>query len=130
MFGQLEEMDCLSILFILQFGSGSDSDDGDEEAKRVREERLAAYAAKKANKTAVIAKTSVLLDVKPWDDETDMDAMCKGVKAIQMDGLVWGACESSKTGSSSKSSRHDLILISPPYYLQPSWSQSATASTS
>merc|ERR1711970_1140886 len=33
--------------------------------------------AKKAKKPALIAKTSVLLDVKPWDDETDMDAMLK-----------------------------------------------------
>jgi len=59
----------------------------------VREERLKAYAEKKAKKPAVIAKTSVLLDVKPWDDETDMAAMQKHVKAIEMEGLVWGACE-------------------------------------
>ena len=50
-----------------------------------------AYAAKKAKKPALIAKTSVLLDCKPWDDETDMDAMLKAVKTIEMDGLVWGA---------------------------------------
>ena len=52
---------------------------------------MKAYAEKKAKKPALIAKTSVLLDVKPWDDETDMDAMLKDVKAIEMDGLVWGA---------------------------------------
>ena len=33
----------------------------------------------------------VILDVKPWDDETDMEALKNGVLAIQMDGLVWGA---------------------------------------
>ena len=53
--------------------------------------RLAAYAAKKSKKPALIAKTSVLLDVKPWDDETDMNEMLKAVKAIEMDGLLWGA---------------------------------------
>ena len=58
---------------------------------RITEERLAAYAAKKSKKPALIAKTSVLFDVKPWDDETDMDAMLKAVKSIEMDGLVWGA---------------------------------------
>jgi len=42
----------------------------------------------------VIAKSSVVLDVKPWDDETDMQEMEKQVRAIVMDGLVWGACES------------------------------------
>merc|ERR1712014_468975 len=61
------------------------------DAKRIREERLAAYHAKKSKKPTVIAKTSVLLDCKPWDDETDMNAMLKEVKKIQMEGLVWGA---------------------------------------
>ena len=44
----------------------------------------------------MIAKTSVLLDCKPWDDETDMNAMLKEVKKIEMDGLTWGACKSFK----------------------------------
>merc|ERR1712140_138887 len=55
------------------------------------EARLAAYAEKKAKKPALIAKTSVLLDVKPWDDETDMDALTSAVKSVEMDGLSWGA---------------------------------------
>ena len=70
------------------------SDDEEEEsadAKRIREERLAAYHAKKSKKPALIAKTSVLLDCKPWDDETDMNKMLKEIKTIKMDGLVWGA---------------------------------------
>merc|ERR1712071_487903 len=70
---------------------GSDDEEDDAEKKRITEERLAAYAAKKSKKPALIAKTSVLLDVKPWDDETDMDAMLKAVKTIEMDGLLWGA---------------------------------------
>ena len=70
---------------------GSDDEEDDAEKKRITEERLAAYAAKKSKKPALIAKTSVLLDVKPWDDETDMDAMLKAVKSIEMDGLLWGA---------------------------------------
>jgi hypothetical protein len=52
---------------------------------------LQAYAAKKSKKPALIAKTSVLLDVKPWDDETPMDKLKECVKSIEMDGLVWGA---------------------------------------
>merc|ERR1719262_1515708 len=73
------------------FGSDEEEEEESEEAKRVREERLAAYAAKKSKKPALIAKTSVLLDVKPWDDETDLNEMLKAVKAIEMDGLLWGA---------------------------------------
>merc|ERR1712012_1341067 len=37
------------------------SDDEDEEAAKIREERLAAYAAKKSKKPALIAKSSILL---------------------------------------------------------------------
>merc|ERR1711935_496170 len=70
---------------------GSSDEEESEEKKRITEERLQAYHAKKAGKKAVIAKTSVLLDVKPWDDETDMDEILKNVKSIEMDGLFWGA---------------------------------------
>lgn len=69
---------------------GSD-DEEDDEASRIREERLAAYAAKKSKKPVLIAKSSVTLDVKPWDDETDMKAMEEMVRKIEADGLLWGA---------------------------------------
>lgn len=68
---------------------GSDEEE-DAETTRIKEERLAAYAAKKAKKPAVIAKSSILLDVKPWDDETDMSKLEECVRTVQMDGLVWG----------------------------------------
>lgn len=42
---------------------------------------------------AVVAKSSILLDVKPWDDETDMAKLEECVRSIQADGLVWGSCE-------------------------------------
>ena len=32
--------------------------------------------------------------MKPWDDETDMDAMLAACKTIEKEGLVWGACKS------------------------------------
>lgn len=71
---------------------GSDEED-DAEAARIRDERVAAYAAKKSKKPALIAKSSVLLDVKPWDDETDMAKMQEQVRTIVMDGLLWGAAK-------------------------------------
>ncbi|XP_045583619.1 elongation factor 1-delta isoform X3 [Procambarus clarkii] len=67
------------------------SDEEDEEAERIKEERLKAYAEKKAKKPGPIAKSSVLLDCKPWDDETNMAAMEVEIRKIEMDGLVWGA---------------------------------------
>lgn len=66
-------------------------DEEDAEAARIREERLKAYAEKKSKKPELIAKSSVILDVKPWDDETDMKEMEKQVRTIEMEGLLWGA---------------------------------------
>lgn len=63
----------------------------DAEAARIREERLKAYADKKSKKPALIAKSSIILDVKPWDDETDMKKMEETVRTIVMEGLLWGA---------------------------------------
>ena len=36
-------------------------------------------------------KSVVTLEVKPWDDETNMEELEAAVRAIEMDGLVWGA---------------------------------------
>ncbi|XP_004443098.1 PREDICTED: elongation factor 1-delta isoform X5 [Ceratotherium simum simum] len=69
---------------------GSDEEE-DKEAARLREERLRQYAEKKAKKPALVAKSSILLDVKPWDDETDMAQLEACVRSIQLDGLTWGA---------------------------------------
>nr|CAI5827546.1 unnamed protein product [Callosobruchus analis] len=63
----------------------------DAEAAKIREERLKAYAEKKSKKPELIAKSSIVLDVKPWDDETDMKELEKATRSIEMDGLVWGA---------------------------------------
>ncbi|KAJ0182537.1 hypothetical protein K1T71_001906 [Dendrolimus kikuchii] len=72
---------------------GSDDEEENAEATKLREERLAAYNAKKAKKPVLIAKSNIILDVKPWDDETDMAAMEQAVRAIAIDGLLWGAAK-------------------------------------
>lgn len=67
------------------------SDDDDEEAEKAKAERAAKMEAqKKGGKPGVVAKSSIVLDVKVWDDETDLDEVEKLVKAIQKDGLLWG----------------------------------------
>ncbi|KAK7889841.1 hypothetical protein WMY93_025401 [Mugilogobius chulae] len=65
--------------------------DEDEEAERIKEQRLKEYAERKAKKPALIAKSSILLDVKPWDDETDMAKLEECVRSVQADGLLWGS---------------------------------------
>jgi len=76
---------------------GSDEEE-DAEAAKVREQRLAEYAAKKSKKTQVIAKSNVILDVKPWDDETDMKELEKCVRSIIKDGLLWGVSKLMPVG--------------------------------
>lgn len=86
--------------------TGGDDDDvdlfgsDDEEATKAWEEQLEKRAkegqaridARNAAKgVKVVAKSSVLLDVKPWDDETDLEAMEAAVRSVQMEGLHWGA---------------------------------------
>merc|ERR1712183_297135 len=51
---------------------GSDDEEDTAEQERIKAERIAAYNERKAGKKKVTAKSSILLDVKPWDDETDM----------------------------------------------------------
>lgn len=71
----------------------SDSEGEDDAAAELREKRLAEYAAKKSKKPALIAKSNIILDVKPWDDETDMKQMETEVRKIVTDGLLWGAAK-------------------------------------
>uniref|UniRef100_A0A8D3B6W3 Eukaryotic translation elongation factor 1 delta b (guanine nucleotide exchange protein) n=1 Tax=Scophthalmus maximus TaxID=52904 RepID=A0A8D3B6W3_SCOMX len=64
--------------------------DDDEEAENLKQQRLKEYAERKAKKPTLIAKSSILLDVKPWDDETDMAKLEECVRSVQTDGLLWG----------------------------------------
>jgi elongation factor 1-beta len=49
---------------------GSDGEEEDAEAARIREERLAEYKKKKEGKTKPAAKSVVTMDVKPWGKTT------------------------------------------------------------
>jgi len=77
------------------------SDSEDEEAAAANEalkaKRVAEYNAKKAmkeeKKGKVIAKSSIVFDVKPWDDETDLDVLCAKIKQIEKPGLLWGGAQ-------------------------------------
>jgi len=79
------------------FGSDDEEED-DAEKAALKEKRLAEYAAKKSKKPALIAKSNVILDVKPWDDETDMKELEAAVRSIQMDGLLWGSSKLMPVG--------------------------------
>ncbi|CAN6483209.1 unnamed protein product [Victoria cruziana] len=81
---------------------GADDDDlnlfGEEteDEKKAAAEREAAVKASSKKKES--GKSSVLLDVKPWDDETDMKKLEEAVRSIQMPGLLWGASKLAPVG--------------------------------
>eukprot|EP00296_Roombia_truncata_P008404 JP446884.1.p1 GENE.JP446884.1~~JP446884.1.p1 ORF type:complete len:243 (-),score=110.43 JP446884.1:75-764(-) len=74
---------------------GSDDEGGDEEYKKMIAEKTAKVLERQAgyqNKD----KSSIVLDIKPWDDETDLAAMEAAVRALfpgglEGSGLAWGA---------------------------------------
>ncbi|XP_057208805.1 eukaryotic translation elongation factor 1 delta b (guanine nucleotide exchange protein) isoform X2 [Triplophysa rosa] len=89
------------------FGSDEEVDD---EAERLKEQRLQEYAAKKAKKPALIAKSSILLDVKPWDDETEMSKLEECVRSVQVDGLLWGASKLVPVGYGIKKLQINCVV--------------------
>jgi elongation factor 1-beta len=108
-----------------------DDEEEDADAEKLKAERVAAYNAKKANKPKAAAKVCrfffsslkvryhdyliysqsvVTMDVKPWDDETDMVALEKAVRSIEQDGLVWGASKLVPIGYGIKKLQITLVV--------------------
>ncbi|GFF27119.1 hypothetical protein IFM58399_01609 [Aspergillus lentulus] len=89
---------------------GSDEEEEDPEVVAQREARLAEYKKKKEGKVKPAAKSIVTLEVKPWDDETNLDELLENVKAIEMDGLVWGAYKWVPVGFGIKKLQINLVI--------------------
>jgi len=89
---------------------GSSDEEVDEEKEALTKKRLEEYAAKKAGKTKPAAKSVVTMEVKPWDDTTDMAQLEKNVRAIEKDGLVWGASTLVAVGFGIKKLQINLVV--------------------
>lgn len=90
---------------------GSDEDEVDEEAEKIKAERVAQYAAKKAQKgPKPAAKSIVTLEIKPWDDETNLDELLANVKAIEKEGLTWGAHQWIPVGFGIKKLQMNVVV--------------------
>ncbi|CAA7044754.1 unnamed protein product [Microthlaspi erraticum] len=95
--------------------SADDDDDMDlfgdetEEEKKAAEEREAAKKDTKKSKES--GKSSILMDVKPWDDETDMKKLEEVVRAVEMPGLLWGASKLVPVGYGIKKLTIMLTII-------------------
>lgn len=61
----------------------------DEEKAQMERMKAKAAAAGKDKKKAVIAKSLIVWEVKPWEAETNLDDLAKLILAIQLDGLEW-----------------------------------------
>uniref|UniRef100_A0A5B7C9T6 Putative elongation factor 1-delta 1 n=1 Tax=Davidia involucrata TaxID=16924 RepID=A0A5B7C9T6_DAVIN len=80
-----------------------------EEEKKASEERAAAVKASGKKKES--GKSSILLDVKPWDDETDMQKLEEAVRSVQMEGLFWGASKLVPVGYGIKKLQIMLTIV-------------------
>ncbi|XP_054806487.1 elongation factor 1-delta 1-like isoform X1 [Prosopis cineraria] len=80
-----------------------------EEEKKAAEERAAAVKASSKKKES--GKSSVLLDVKPWDDETDMKKLEEAVRGVQMEGLLWGASKLVPVGYGIKKMQIMMTIV-------------------
>ncbi|KAG5468165.1 hypothetical protein LSCM1_02143 [Leishmania martiniquensis] len=66
------------------FGEATEEEQAALEAKKAKD------AEKKKAKKDVIAKSSILFDIKAWEDTVDLEALAQKLHAIQRDGLIWG----------------------------------------
>jgi len=71
-----------------------DEDDSAHEAEieRRAQEQLAKTAAKHANQ-GVVMKSAIVIDVKPWEDTTDLVELERLIREISIDGLEWKAAK-------------------------------------
>ena len=69
-----------------------DDDENDAEYEKQLQARVAAAKEAKGGKekAKVIAKSLLVLDVKPWGEDTNLDEMEAEVRKIEVDGLLWG----------------------------------------
>ncbi|KAL5101567.1 hypothetical protein RYX36_005894 [Vicia faba] len=82
--------------------------DETEDEKKAAEER---EAAKKPAKKKESGKSSILLDVKPWDDETDMKKLEEAVRSVDIPGLTWGASKLVAVGYGIKKLQIMLTIV-------------------
>ncbi|XP_022954481.1 elongation factor 1-delta-like isoform X3 [Cucurbita moschata] len=95
----------------------ADDDDDDmdlfgeetEEEKKAAEERAASIKASTKKKES--GKSSVLMDIKPWDDETDMKKLEEAVRSVEMEGLLWGASKLVPVGYGIKKLQIMLTIV-------------------
>lgn len=68
---------------------GDDDEEDEEEAKAAAKKRADAAKATKVKKV-VVERSQVVLEVKPWEAETNLEELAGKIKATTIEGLKWG----------------------------------------
>jgi len=76
-------------------------------------ERRAQEALKKKAESGkvVVGKSTVVLDVKPWDDTTDMVKLEESVRSIVKQGLTWGKGQLVEVGYGIKKLQISAVVV-------------------
>ncbi|KAM3308792.1 hypothetical protein P3S67_010536 [Capsicum chacoense] len=90
--------------------NNDDTDLFGEETDEEKKEAEAREAAKASTKKKGSGKSFVLMDFKPWDDETDMKKLEEVVHSIEVEGLLWGESKLVSVGYGIKKKQIMLIV--------------------
>lgn len=74
------------------FADEEDDGEHEREIERRAKEALAKSAAKNAEK-GIVMKSAVVIDVKPWEDTTDLVELERLIREIAIEGLEWKAAK-------------------------------------
>ncbi|CAI5734956.1 unnamed protein product [Hyaloperonospora brassicae] len=69
---------------------GDDDDEDDEAAKALAAKRAEAAKSAKKEKKKPVERSQVVIEVKPWEAETDLEELATKIKALPIEGLTWG----------------------------------------
>lgn len=98
----------------------AEDDDDDFDLFETTEEDKAALEAErirrademtKLAKEKGLARSQLVIDIKPWDDETPLDKLEAAVRAIELDGLAWGVSKLVPVGYGIKKISIGAVII-------------------
>ncbi|CAI5730161.1 unnamed protein product [Hyaloperonospora brassicae] len=69
---------------------GDDDDEDDEATKALAAKRAEAAKGAKKEKKKPVERSQVVIEVKPWEAETDLEELAAKIKALPVEGLTWG----------------------------------------
>merc|ERR1712151_432018 len=99
-----------------QVAESDDDDDDDSDLFASDSEAEEEYNRKKAEKIAkkgaTVAKSAVIFDIKPWDDDMERFAQIKTmVEGLDIDGLTWGNFKDVEIGYGIHKWQANTVII-------------------